>query len=147
VPHVCHLARVNAFPVGRVSRAPLPHLRKCLQSGQVDPDPQPREGHGDRTPSFAVMWCRLKRCSGKTPLCRDFTTGQADAGTRTPDPIITRYSRYPREGAWLSHIRSRSLLRVPRVCQFFSVPFVVLQRLQLHAQRGAQKHGTIASAA
>jgi hypothetical protein len=79
--------------------------------------PPALERHGDRTPSFAVMRCRLKRRTHKTTICRHFPTGQADAGTRTPDPIITRYCRRPRQSAWLSRIGSPDRLRVPRVCQ------------------------------
>jgi hypothetical protein len=37
---------------------------------------------------------------------------QADAGTRTPDAITTKYSHSGREGAWLSQIVSRNRLRV-----------------------------------
>jgi hypothetical protein len=43
---------------------------------------------------------------------------EADAGTRTPDPIITSYRRCAREGAWLSQIALRNPFCVPRVCHF-----------------------------
>jgi hypothetical protein len=82
--------------------------------------PPAQASHGDRTPSFAVMWCRLKCRTQKTAIYRDFPTGQADAGTQTPDPIITRYARCDREGAWLSEICSRNRLCVPRLCRFAS---------------------------
>jgi len=62
------------------------------------------------------MRCRLKCRIQKTPVCRAFPTGEADAGTRTPDPIITSYAMRAREGAWLSEICSRDPLCVPRVC-------------------------------
>jgi hypothetical protein len=36
-----------------------------------------------------VMRCRPERRIQIAPVCRAFPTGEADAGTRTPDPIIT----------------------------------------------------------
>jgi hypothetical protein len=62
----------------------------------------------NRTASFAVMRCRPKHRIQNTPVCRAFPTGQADAGTRTPDPIITRNSRCSPQGAWLREILART---------------------------------------
>jgi hypothetical protein len=50
------------------------------------------------------------------PVCRHFPTNEADAGTRTPDPITTRNARCVLQRSWLSQICSRNWLRVPRVC-------------------------------
>jgi hypothetical protein len=64
---------------------------------------------------------RSDAMSAETPnseyaCLQELPTGEADAGTRTPDPIITRYSRCPRQGAWLSQILFGNPLRVQRVC-------------------------------
>jgi hypothetical protein len=64
-------------------------MEKSLQNYWFESWSPSQESHGDRTPSFAVMRYRLKCRTQKMPFCRYFPTNQADAGTRTPDPIIT----------------------------------------------------------
>jgi hypothetical protein len=55
---------------------------------------------------FLALTAPVRKTAG-CPLIDTFGAGnQADAGTRTPDPIITRYAMRAREGAWLSEIAS-----------------------------------------
>jgi hypothetical protein len=77
---------------------------------------RPRQGHEE--PDRII---RGDAMSAETPnpeyaCLQGLPDGQADAGTRTPDPIIARYAMRARDGSWLSQIRSRNHLCVPRVC-------------------------------
>jgi hypothetical protein len=118
VPFVCHLAAGHSH-LGLFAHASRwARAEDSLQSRVFAGRQRARERHGARTPSFAVMRYRPKRIIWNTPICRYFPTGEADAGTRTPDPIITSYERYAHESAWLSQIDHWNQLCAPRVCHF-----------------------------
>lgn len=88
VPFVCHLAAGHAY-LGRFARpSRSAQVAESLQSQVFKVRPPAQASHGDRTPSFAVMWCRLKCRTQKTAIYRDFATGRADAGTRTRTPSL-----------------------------------------------------------
>ncbi len=88
MPFVCNLAAGHAHSGSSPAGAAGPKAEKSLQTRVLEGRPPARERHGDRTPSLAVMRCRLKRRTPNTAVYRVFPTGKPTRGLEPRTPSL-----------------------------------------------------------